>query len=95
MLHRSLISTTALAAVLALATGLCSALLAIHRAGVVHGDLSPDTVLLLADGPRVTGFGRPGSPAGDVYNLGAVLYFAVVVAIVFVVATVVVNRRDA
>jgi hypothetical protein len=64
------------AAVLALAAGLCHALLSIHRAGVVHGDLTPANVLLLADGPRVTGFGRAGSPAGDVYDLGAVLYFA-------------------
>ncbi|MGI5238265.1 hypothetical protein [Dactylosporangium sp. CA-139066] len=64
------------ASVLALAAGLCHALLAIHRAGLAHGDLNPANVLLLADGPRVTGYGFAGSPAADVHDLGAVLYFA-------------------
>jgi serine/threonine protein kinase len=48
------------ATVLALAAGLCHALVAIHRAGVVHGDLTPANVLLLADGPRVIDFGISG-----------------------------------
>jgi hypothetical protein len=98
------------ASVHALAAGLCHALIAIHRAGVVHGDLTPGNVLLLADGPRVIDFGISGlleasrpldgprfgtpgyvapesygplpagpagpSPAGDVYALGAVLFYA-------------------
>jgi serine/threonine protein kinase len=53
------------AAVLALAAGLCHALVAIHRAGVVHGDLTPGNVLLLADGPRVIDFGICGVAEGS------------------------------
>ncbi|MBF6133811.1 serine/threonine protein kinase [Nocardia otitidiscaviarum] len=40
-----------------LATGLASALVEIHRAGLVHRDLKPANVLLAADGPRVIDFG--------------------------------------
>ncbi|NRQ32790.1 protein kinase [Nonomuraea sp. NN258] len=40
-----------------LAIGIATALLAIHRAGVVHRDLKPENVLLGADGPRVIDFG--------------------------------------
>jgi hypothetical protein len=45
--------------VLTLAAGLAQALSAAHAACVVHHDLSPASVLLTADGPRLTGFGAP------------------------------------
>lgn len=44
-------------AVLRLAAGLASALVDVHRAGLVHRDLKPSNVLLAADGPRVIDFG--------------------------------------
>ncbi|MEV8632269.1 protein kinase [Streptosporangium sp. NPDC051023] len=40
-----------------LAAAMATALTALHDAGVVHRDLTPDTVLLGPDGPRVIGFG--------------------------------------
>jgi outer membrane protein assembly factor BamB len=45
------------AAVLRLASGLAEALRDIHRAGVVHRDLTPGNVLLATDGPKVIDFG--------------------------------------
>ncbi|UGQ11775.1 protein kinase [Yinghuangia sp. ASG 101] len=40
-----------------LAIGVATALVAIHRAGVVHRDLKPENILLAPDGPRVIDFG--------------------------------------
>ncbi|MBF6330439.1 serine/threonine-protein kinase [Nocardia transvalensis] len=40
-----------------LTAGLASALLEIHRAGMIHRDLKPSNVLLSAGGPRVIDFG--------------------------------------
>ncbi|UFS95447.1 serine/threonine-protein kinase [Nocardia huaxiensis] len=40
-----------------LAAGLASALLEIHRVGLIHRDLKPANVLLSPDGPRVIDFG--------------------------------------
>ncbi|MER6947226.1 hypothetical protein ABT294_24635 [Nonomuraea sp. NPDC000554] len=62
-----------------LAAATATALAAIHEAGAVHGALTPDRVILGADGPRVTGLGvaRPdGGPPADVRSWGLVLLFA-------------------
>ncbi|MBF6179643.1 serine/threonine-protein kinase [Nocardia otitidiscaviarum] len=48
-----------------LAAGLASALIEIHRAGLVHRDLKPANVLLAADGPRVIDFGIARAMEGD------------------------------
>jgi hypothetical protein len=49
-----------------LAVGMLTALTAIHLSGLVHGGLTPDTVLLGPDGPRVCdiGLGGTGSDPG-------------------------------
>ncbi len=63
--------------VLGLAAGVADALAAIHAAGLVHGDLDADTVLLPPEGPRVIGFGlaeiADPAPAKDVFALGALI----------------------
>ncbi|MRH88653.1 protein kinase [Nocardia sp. SYP-A9097] len=48
-----------------LAAGLASALIEIHRAGLIHRDLKPANVLLAPDGPRVIDFGIARGSDGD------------------------------
>jgi hypothetical protein len=47
----------------ALATRMAEGLVALHAAGLVHGDLTPSTVLLADDGPRVIDLGMPRADA--------------------------------
>jgi len=49
---------------LAFAAATASGLHALHRAGVVHGDFGPHTVVLAERGPLVTGFGGPAVHRG-------------------------------
>lgn len=66
-----------------LTDGLARALAALHAAGAVHGDVSPDSVLLTMDGPRITALGIVGatgspapSPTDDMFDLGSTVLFA-------------------
>ncbi|MFE7274699.1 serine/threonine protein kinase, partial [Streptomyces sp. NPDC057623] len=66
-----------------LADGLARALTALHAAGTVHGEVSPDSVLLTMDGPRITALGITGatgspapSPTDDMSDLGSTVLFA-------------------
>ncbi|MCX4847314.1 PQQ-binding-like beta-propeller repeat protein [Streptomyces sp. NBC_00893] len=66
-----------------LADGLARALATLHAAGTVHGEVSPDSVLLTMDGPRITALGMAGatgspapSPTDDMFDLGATVLFA-------------------
>ncbi|MFF2650163.1 PQQ-binding-like beta-propeller repeat protein [Streptomyces sp. NPDC058045] len=66
-----------------LADGLAQALAALHAAGTVHGEVSPDSVLLTMDGPRIATLGIGGatrspapSPADDMFDLGSTVLFA-------------------
>ena len=63
------------AAVRHLAAGLASALVGIHRAGLVHRDLKPANVLLADDGPRVIDFGiaRAAEGGTDLTHTGVIL----------------------
>ncbi|MFE9888915.1 PQQ-binding-like beta-propeller repeat protein [Streptomyces scopuliridis] len=66
-----------------LADGLARALAAVHAAGTIHGGVSPDSVLLTMDGPRITAVGCAGatggpapSPTDDMFDLGSAVLFA-------------------
>ncbi|NUR30847.1 MAG: PQQ-binding-like beta-propeller repeat protein [Catenulispora sp.] len=65
-----------------LAVGLAGAMTRIHAAGLFHGDVGPDTVLLAVDRPYICAFGTAGitetagSPMDDMYYLGATVLFA-------------------
>ncbi|WP_188191755.1 nSTAND1 domain-containing NTPase [Nonomuraea sp. SYSU D8015] len=62
-----------------LAAATATALAAVHEAGTVHGALTPDKVVLGAEGPRLVGLGLADGfdgPAADVYAWGRLLIFA-------------------
>ena len=60
-----------------LATGLGGALARIHAAGLVHGNLGPDAVLLASDGPYIpVTIQAAGSPEQDMFDLGSTVLFA-------------------
>ncbi|MFI6520171.1 hypothetical protein ACIBF1_31765 [Spirillospora sp. NPDC050679] len=65
------------AALRALAVGLAKGLAAIHRVGLAHGALSPDTVRLVDGAPVIVDFGvEPGGVADDVHAWAATVTFA-------------------
>ncbi|MCX3061936.1 outer membrane protein assembly factor BamB family protein [Streptomyces beihaiensis] len=65
-----------------LAAGLAGAMARIHAAGLTHGDVGPDAVLLTVGGPYVSVFGTTGitedaaSPMDDMFGLGSTVLFA-------------------
>ncbi|MGV9340352.1 serine/threonine protein kinase [Streptomyces sp. NPDC003688] len=54
-----------------LAAALTEALGTLHRAGVIHGDLRPSTILVRKDGPRLIDFAVPRALAPDTVRLTA------------------------
>lgn len=58
-----------------LAVGLASALMEIHRAGLIHRDLKPSNVILTDDGPRVIDFGIARAAEGetDITHTGSII----------------------
>lgn len=59
--------------VLRLATGVATALAAIHQAGVLHRDLKPGNVLLGPDGPRIIDFGIARTSEMSLTATGAIM----------------------
>ncbi|WP_156727582.1 protein kinase domain-containing protein [Streptomyces apocyni] len=60
-------------AVLRLATGVATALAAVHQADVVHRDLKPSNVLLGPDGPRIIDFGIARASGMSLTETGAIM----------------------
>jgi eukaryotic-like serine/threonine-protein kinase len=65
----------------ALATGAATGLASIHQAGLVHGDFSPDHVVLGAEGPRVVKFSitppyGSATPSADLQAWARTVMFA-------------------
>ncbi|SEG93343.1 hypothetical protein SAMN05444920_10894 [Nonomuraea solani] len=62
-----------------LAAATATALAAVHEAGATHGALTPDKVVLGAEGPRLVGLGLAGDlggPPADLLAWGRLLIFA-------------------
>ncbi|MFC4008033.1 hypothetical protein ACFOY2_12430 [Nonomuraea purpurea] len=62
-----------------LATATATALAAVHEAGAAHGALTPEKVVLGAEGPRLVGLGLAdgdGGPPADVHAWGRLLVYA-------------------
>ena len=62
-----------------LAVGLAEALVAMHTAGIVDGNLSPTTVLMAENGPRVAEYGITQTAvdaSADVFSWGATVAYA-------------------
>ncbi|QBI52376.1 serine/threonine-protein kinase [Streptomonospora litoralis] len=54
-------------ALFALATGTAEALAAAHAAGLAYGRITPDDVVLAADGPRILGLDAAGGAGGSLF----------------------------